>query len=338
MALRNLRTRFLLSSGLLVLMTAASGAWGVFALTRLGEAVDATLDESEETIVLAASLATAIEREDDALLRIATGKADRGEGGLTAERERFEEAFARLAPFLKEPDERITLGSIRRNVEIYRAAGDRMLTTPVREDAWEVYHVNVNPALRGVVADCERVRELHFRGMRQTGIQARDRARRAAAVVGGILAAAVVTSILVASRLARAVVPPVLDLTRSVEALSRGDFDRRVSVTSADELGRLAAGFNQMAETLAEFRRLNLDEVIRARRPWSQRSPHCPTPSSSSIHLATSSRRTPRPRVCSGLWGSTRFGGWSNSRFRPTAWTLCAGYCGGMEPELRGPT
>jgi len=265
MALRNLRTRFLLSSGLLVLMTAASGAWGVFALTRLGEAVDATLDESEETIVLAASLATAIEREDDALLRIATGKADRGEGGLAAERERFEEAFARLAPFLKEPEERITLGSIRRNVEIYRAAGDRMLITPVREDAWEVYHVNVNPALRGVVADCERVRELHFRGMRQTGIQARDRARRAAAVVGGILAAAVVTSILVASRLARAVVPPVLDLTRSVEALSRGDFDRRVSVTSADELGRLAAGFNQMAETLAEFRRLNLDEVIRAK-------------------------------------------------------------------------
>ena len=50
-----------------------------------------------------------------------------------------------------------------------------------------------------------------------------------------------------------------------MEALSRGDFDRRVSVTSADELGRLAAGFNQMAETLAEFRRLNLDEVIRAK-------------------------------------------------------------------------
>ena len=85
-------------------MTAASGAWGVFALTRLGEAVDATLDESEETIVLAASLATAIEREDNALLRIATGKADRGEGGLAAERQRFEEALARLAPFLTEPE------------------------------------------------------------------------------------------------------------------------------------------------------------------------------------------------------------------------------------------
>ena len=265
MALRHLRSRFLLASGLLVLMTAASGAWGVSALVRLGEAVDASLDESEETIALAASLATAIEREDDALLRVATGGARGGDGGLAAERRRFEEAFARLVPFLKDADEKATLVSIRRHADDYRAAGDRMLARLGHQDAWESYHVNVNPALRGVVADCDRVRELHFRNMRQTGVQARDRARRAAVVVGGILAAAVASSILVASRLARAVVPPILDLTRSVEALSRGDFDRRVSVTSADELGRLASGFNQMAEALAEFRRLNLDEVFRAK-------------------------------------------------------------------------
>jgi NtrC-family two-component system sensor histidine kinase KinB len=254
-----------LASGLLLVMTVASGAWGLFALVRLGEAVDATLDESEETIALAASLATAIEREDDALLRIATAKANPAGSGLQALRTRFDEALARLSPFLSEPAEKSTLASIRRNVDIYRAAGDRMIASPIRQDAWEIYHVDVNPALRDIVAECNRVRELHFRSMRQTGILARDRAWQAAAVLGTILAAAVAVSVLVASRLARAVVPPVLDLTRSVEALSRGQFQRRVSVTSADELGRLAAGFNQMAETLAEFRRLNLDEVIRAK-------------------------------------------------------------------------
>jgi nitrate/nitrite-specific signal transduction histidine kinase len=140
-----------------------------------------------------------------------------------------------------------------------------MIASPDRQDAWETYHVKVNPALRKIVAECNRVRELHFRSMRQTGIQARDRAWHAAAVVGAILAMAVAVSVLVAFRLAKAVVPPVLHLTRSVEALSRGQFERRVPVTSADELGRLGAGFNQMAETLAEFRRLNLDEVIRAK-------------------------------------------------------------------------
>ena len=50
-----------------------------------------------------------------------------------------------------------------------------------------------------------------------------------------------------------------------MEALRTGDFDRRAQVTSADELGELAAGFNRMAEALAEFRRSNLGEVLRAK-------------------------------------------------------------------------
>jgi NtrC-family two-component system sensor histidine kinase KinB len=265
MAVRRLRSRFLLSSGLLVVITAASGAWGVFSLARLAEAVDASLGESEETVALAASLATALEREDDAVLRIAMGQAGRGDGDLETARGRFEQAFGRLAPFMRDADEKTALESIRRHANLYRTATDRMLGHSGRQDAWQEYHVNVNPALRAVVADCERVRELHFRNMRQTGIQARDRARQAAVVVGAIVAVAVGSSILVALRLARAVVPPVLDLTESVEALSRGEFDRRVSVTSADELGRLAAGFNQMAETLARFRRLDLDQVVQAK-------------------------------------------------------------------------
>jgi NtrC-family two-component system sensor histidine kinase KinB len=249
MDLRHLRTRFLLSSGLLVMMTAASGAWSIYAFARLSEVVDASLDESEETIDLVASLATAIEREDDALLRVVTGKAAPDDDGLRAERRRFDEAFTRLAPSLKNDEqERETAASIRGHTDAYRAAGDRMVAM-----------------LGGVVADCGRLRELNFRRMRRTGVLARDSARHATVVVGGILAAALASSLVVAFHLARAVVPPVLELTRSVDALSLGDFDRRVPVTSADELGRLAAGFNQMAETLAEFRRLNLDEVLRAK-------------------------------------------------------------------------
>ena len=50
-----------------------------------------------------------------------------------------------------------------------------------------------------------------------------------------------------------------------MEALRAGDFERRVPVVSHDELGSLAVGFNRMAETLAEFRRSNLSQVLRAK-------------------------------------------------------------------------
>src|SRR5438067_2050225 len=77
-------------------------------------------------------------------------------------------------------------------------------------------------------------------------------------VVAGASVAAVVLATVVSVWLARSVLGPVRALTDSVEALRQGDFDRRVPPASRDELGRLAAGFNRLAETLAEYRRSSL--------------------------------------------------------------------------------
>src|SRR5262249_47989485 len=122
----------------------------------------------------------------------------------------------------------------------------------------------VNPALRQAVGDCAKLRELNFRSMQLAGIRARDEAQRATVLVAAISAGALVLSTFVAVLLARTVLRPIGDLTTSVEALRLGDFDRRVEVDSVDELGQLADGFNRMAEALAEFRRSNLGEVLRA--------------------------------------------------------------------------
>jgi signal transduction histidine kinase len=48
----------------------------------------------------------------------------------------------------------------------------------------------------------------------------------------------------------RKTVGPLLDLTRSAERLSEGDLSVRVPVTGADEVGTLAATFNQLATSL----------------------------------------------------------------------------------------
>jgi NtrC-family two-component system sensor histidine kinase KinB len=50
-----------------------------------------------------------------------------------------------------------------------------------------------------------------------------------------------------------------------VEALRQGDFERRVRIDSADELGQLADGFNRMAQTLAEYRSSSLGELLVAK-------------------------------------------------------------------------
>jgi adenylate cyclase len=55
---------------------------------------------------------------------------------------------------------------------------------------------------------------------------------------------------------AKSIVRPIGDLQRATEAVREGRYDLAVPVTTGDELGELAASFNQMVEGLAERERL----------------------------------------------------------------------------------
>lgn len=51
--------------------------------------------------------------------------------------------------------------------------------------------------------------------------------------------------------LARSITVPLLKLNSAVEKISLGDFSQKVSISTKDEVGKLAVAFNQMAEILA---------------------------------------------------------------------------------------
>jgi signal transduction histidine kinase len=67
---------------------------------------------------------------------------------------------------------------------------------------------------------------------------------------GGLaLAAALIASLLLARQMTR----PLRQMEAAAQAIAAGDFDRRLAVGRADEIGRLAAGINQMAADLARL-------------------------------------------------------------------------------------
>jgi NtrC-family two-component system sensor histidine kinase KinB len=106
MKVRRLGTRFFLASCLLVATTVACGIWSVFTFGRLSRVVGESLRESQRTIDLAARLASALEREDDALLLAIAGDRDRASIELAAERRYFDEGYPRLLELLVDTDER----------------------------------------------------------------------------------------------------------------------------------------------------------------------------------------------------------------------------------------
>jgi signal transduction histidine kinase/HAMP domain-containing protein len=61
-------------------------------------------------------------------------------------------------------------------------------------------------------------------------------------------------------------VRPIVNLTRSVREIQRGNLDLVVNVHSNDEIGQLGKAFNEMATRLRELRRSNLARLLRTRQ------------------------------------------------------------------------
>jgi PAS domain S-box-containing protein len=77
---------------------------------------------------------------------------------------------------------------------------------------------------------------------------------RIALTLLALQAAFVAVGVAASSWLTRRLTCPIVELTATVEAITSGNLESRVPVTSDDEVGRLAASFNRMGEQLAESR------------------------------------------------------------------------------------
>jgi signal transduction histidine kinase len=77
--------------------------------------------------------------------------------------------------------------------------------------------------------------------------------------IAGVMAGLVALSVVWV--LARGLTAPLREMVVATEAMAHGDFSKRVTDTSHDEIGTLARSFNQMASELAETDRLRRDLV-----------------------------------------------------------------------------
>jgi NtrC-family two-component system sensor histidine kinase KinB len=259
-----LRVRFVVAAGLLVLTTVTASVRTYFALSRLSGIVTDTVRQSESVTAVTSRLAGALEREDDAVLLILSGDSS-GAEVLARERRVVDTAVTDLFGVLGPNDERELANPLRAELSAYRHAEDGVISVASEREALVQYHQKANPVLRRAVALTTAIRDRHFEIARRAVADGRDQAAAARRAVLLMTLVALAIAVAVAGHLTRTVVGPIRRLTRGANAIREGRFSERIDVTSHDELGELAAAFNQMAEDLTEFRRTNVGEVVRAK-------------------------------------------------------------------------
>jgi PAS domain S-box-containing protein len=265
-----LRTRLLLglSAGLAVLI--AFGAWNAWHLWRMSALSERIIADNYNSVVAAQTMKESLERQDSAGLFVFLNRWDRALPQLRDHRARFDAAYRQAAANITEAGEADVVQAIGRYRDDYYRAFDRFLDDArgreaarerTSDQAVEEYFRQLEPRFTSLRQQCDRLLALNQDAMRRKAAAAAASARRWFVTTVGAVLAVGVGGIGFTMILASSILKPVRQLTAAVDRVAMGGLDTVVAIGTHDEIGALAAQFNDMARRLRELRQSDLGRM-----------------------------------------------------------------------------
>jgi len=243
------------------------GVMSVRTVTQSSRAVERIFRENYDSVDASLKMKGAVERLDRAAEFSLWGEgaeAGHENGALTAEFERnlrFQQGNITLAGE-HELTERLT-----RLWETYRKDYEDFRRLPETDgERRDFYRNRLVPGSREIRDTVQRIADINLENMLSADGQARRQADEANRTMFALVVSGVGLALLFIALIAPFVVRPITGLTRSVREIQRGNLDLLVKPRSKDEIGRLAAAFNEMASSLREYRRTDRARLLRTQR------------------------------------------------------------------------
>ena len=268
-----LRTRLLLGLAGFVSALIALGGWSAWHLWEMSALSERIIAENYNSVVAAQDMKESLERQDSAGLFVLLDRWDRAARQIREHRARFDAAFQRAAANLTEPGEADIVQAIGRERDDYYAGFDRFVLAagPVASGApnaaaVDEYFREIEPRFAALRVACDRLLAVNQNAMRRKSAEAATLARRWFAITLAAALVLVVGGTGCAIVLSNSITRPVQALTDATNRLAAGHLDTVVDVRSGDEIGVLAARFNDMADHIRQLRRSDLGQVLVAQQ------------------------------------------------------------------------
>ncbi|MBC8103326.1 MAG: HAMP domain-containing protein [Cytophagales bacterium] len=266
---RSLRTELVLSYLLLVGLMLLVMLVAVVGFFRLGRSIDRILEDNYKSVVAAQNMKEALERMDSAATFHLAGQTAKARQQYQENHVRFERAYQIETKNITEAGEQEISDDLgrrffryRTDLERFQSARPPLSATAARER----YLGTLQPQFAAVKQRTQDILDLNQAAILRADRRAKADARAAALLSVGIAAAAVLFGLGLAWRNIGALMNPLVSLTRQAEQIGAGHLNQRIEVRRNDEIGLLASTFNQMAERLQEWRKVEAEHLQRAER------------------------------------------------------------------------
>jgi len=270
----SLRFKLLFSYLIFVTALLVLGGWSAWRLREMGSVSRRIISNNYDSVVAAQEMKESLERQDSAALFALLGAREKAIAQLREHRTRFDANFQKAANNITEVGEPEAIEAIRRDRDIYYQMFDGFMKRVVGGDnasgeelaERNEYFTRLEPQFNKLRAECEHLLQLNQRAMLGKSEAAAGVAQlwfyRTLLIAGALIAA----STLLAFFLANRIVEPLRQLTASTAKMAGGDLNAKVSVSSRDEVGVLAAEYNRMAERIRQLRSSDMGKLLVAQQ------------------------------------------------------------------------
>jgi two-component system, NtrC family, sensor histidine kinase KinB len=261
-----LRIRIILSQLPFILVLLGVSGFALFLFAQLANKVDRTIAENYLRDAAAVEMMLAVERMDTALDR--ARKEDRSSAQLMFDTnsrlfaQRLQAQLTNTATLTPWPD----LPTLQTNYNALLLLSLDMFSTNLTAEAEDLKYNESIIITDNLKRSLSSLREEIRKNIFATGKSIQQTSRTFAGLLILGLTAALFISIVVSTKLGKAILKPIQTLTTAAREIGQGNLAQTVPVLSSDELGELATTFNNMAAQLNTYRQSTTEQIIRLHR------------------------------------------------------------------------
>jgi len=262
-----LRAKLLLGFGGMLVILVTVSLLGESVLDRYSGAMERTFNEEFQSVAACEDMNSAVDHIDTALQEHFWRNSPIDTAALERWRTQFEQRLAGQRATATLSGEREATERMAHLWSDYRQFYPTLLDESVPLDQRSKSYaqvglpkaVEVESAMHGLI-------EMNLRGMLSAHSRARGTAGHFRSAMHLLTICGAAMALLFALLIGRLILQPVRVLTDSVRQIEQGNLDLTVPVKASDELGTLAAAFNQMTTQLRSYRRIEHERLVRTER------------------------------------------------------------------------
>ena len=261
----SLKHKILLGYAAITLILIILAGWAIYNFMSLDESIHDIMVENYQSVIASEGMMEALERQDSAELIFIFGQQEEALEIFQRNQIEFMKHLSRAEDNITIKEENQIISNLNKDYQTYldKFIQLRDLENEDNIEEMQNYYLNeIMPHFQQIKNETRNLLTVNQEHMRDAQSKANSRATQAiySSIIFSIIA--IILAIILGIYISNKILKPINSLTETIKEIAGGNLEKKINISTQDEIGELAEEFNSMTERLKEYEQMNISKLI----------------------------------------------------------------------------